>query len=75
MMMRDSAAYEANIRTKELGAKVERLNAKVEEYAAACIVKHMEIERLREALEEIRWSNNSKWQSHRAEVALKGEKA
>jgi len=32
-----------------------------------------EIERLREALREIEWSNDSKWQSDRARAAL-GEK-
>ena len=33
-----------------------------------------EIERLRAALGEIEWSNDSKWQSDRARAALEGEK-
>jgi len=33
-----------------------------------------ENERLRDALREIEWSNDSKWQSDRARAALEGEK-
>jgi hypothetical protein len=33
-----------------------------------------EIDRLRAALREIEWSNDSKWQSDRARAALEGEK-
>jgi hypothetical protein len=33
-----------------------------------------EIDRLRAALREIEWSNDSKWRSDRARAALEGEK-
>jgi hypothetical protein len=39
-----------------------------------CIEAADEIKRLREALREIEWSNNSAWQSNRARAALGEEK-
>jgi regulator of replication initiation timing len=61
----------------EAADEIERLRERRDDWRAAMTENHdlwREIERLRMALREIEWSNDSKWQSDRARAALEGEK-
>lgn len=58
----------------KLEQAAESLREHIAEQQLDIITLGQEVGRMREALREIEWSNNSEWQSDRARAALEGEK-